>query len=512
MRPLFIALILAGMCGNLVSVHAERVKRKPIAALPAQTQALFDESMRLFEECYDPQAHLIRLPVMSHTNALGTFMVRESSWYALGLLMRDQRDDRARAAVLLETVLKQQYLTPGTKWFGTFKRSPEDPEPAAGTRDFTAFDPNWRQFIGTTFEIILQEYSDRISPELRTQLNHSLDNVVDGELQEHRLPPYYSNIALMQGALLDWVAEHHNRADVKQQAADWTHEVARLFHQHESFSEYNSPTYAGIDLCGLALWRAYGSTPEMRHEGVVMEAALWNNIADFYQPALRNISGPYDRSYGMDMESYVAPTGVWLRSVLDAAHAPLPPISSSTNHVTDVWIAPIVATLGAVIPAQAMAKLKSFGGEHLVTARIDEKRVATAWIGTNAIWGGEATSRSRSVGPASQFHPATVQWRTPTGSIGWVQLASAPPLDVTADRGGLTVETTGDVGFLLHASEMRAEQLTATHWRLPGLSIELSGDADSFVIKPINNDTVYVTYRVTKSLLLSVHSSPDTSN
>ena len=52
-----------------------------------------------------------------------------------------------------------------------------------------------------------------------------------------------------------------------------------------------------------------------------MEATLWRDLADFYQPELRNISGPYDRAYGMDMESYVSVVGVWMRTAL-AAKAP----------------------------------------------------------------------------------------------------------------------------------------------------------------------------------------------
>src|ERR1700712_2856331 len=120
----------------------------------------------------------------------------------------------------------------------------------------------------------------------------------------------------------------------------------------------------------------------MRSMGAEMEASLWNDIADFYQPSLRNISGPYDRSYGMDMESYVAVTGVWLRSVLPAKQAPLPEhLALNTDHIADVWFAPQVAILGARIPAEAMKKFSTFSGPHLVTRTIDEQRTATAWIG-----------------------------------------------------------------------------------------------------------------------------------
>ena len=107
-------------------------------------------------------------------------------------------------------------------------------------------------------------------------------------------------------------------ADWKKQSTEWTEAVYKLYKQYGAFFEYNSPTYCGVDIYGLALWRSYGSTPRIRSIGSEMEAGLWRDIATLYQPELRNISGPYDRAYGMDMESYVSVDGVWMRTVLDA--------------------------------------------------------------------------------------------------------------------------------------------------------------------------------------------------
>jgi len=71
----------------------------------------------------------------------GYHMVRESSWYALGLLPRDETGDRQRAAEILDTVLKQQYVTPGVRWYGTFRRAPEEPDPALDAVIWGNYDP-----------------------------------------------------------------------------------------------------------------------------------------------------------------------------------------------------------------------------------------------------------------------------------------------------------------------------------------------------------------------------------
>jgi hypothetical protein len=482
-----------------------------VQQLPTNTREMFEASMRLSAESFNFADRLVVRPTSSHSNARGGLLVRESSWYALGLLARDQAGDRVLAATILESVLNQQYRTPGKKWYGTFKRTPEEPEPAPGTIAFTGYDPNWRQFIGTTFQMILIEYPDRIPSSLAERLYASIDLAIKGEQQDGRLKETYSNIALMYGALWDFASAHNGDIEWKRGAAAWNEEVNRLYRIHNTFFEYNSPTYYGVDLYGLALWREYGSTQRMRSMGADMEASLWNDIADFYQPSLRNISGPYDRSYGMDMESYVAATGLWLRSVLPAAQAPLPEqLSLSTDHMADLWLAPQVAILGARIPATTMKKFRSFTGPHLVTRTIDEHRVATAWIGEHAMWGGEATSLTKDAGTTTQFHPATVQWRTPSGKIGWVRLTRAPNLNATADRNGITIETKGDVTFRIAASDIVSSSITAKAWNLPGMSIVVDSDgafSSHRTDSPESPNAVDVTYSGVSRIRLQLHNS-----
>jgi hypothetical protein len=213
----------------------------------------------------------------------------------------------------------------------------------------------------------------------------------------------------------------------------------------------------------------------------------------------------------MDMESYVAVTGVWLRSVLDAQHAPLPKITQATDHVADVWFAPEIIALGAHIPPIAMAKFRKFSGPHLLRRRIDEQRTATAWIGERAIWGGESTNLTKGAGAGTQYHPATVQWRTPSGSIGWIQLTHSPKLDATADKQGITIDTSGDVSFRVYAEGTNASQLSGKLWSLPGLHVDVTTDA-MFSSEPENDlqsPTAFdVTYHAAKRIRLQIQVQP----
>ena len=475
-----------------------------LASMDKNTRELFQESMDLDAQLYDEGVKLVHRPgYRSSASGTGSYMVRESSWYALGLLLRDAAGDRQRAAEILDAVLKQQYLTPGVKWYGTYRRTPEEPDPTGNPVMWRGYDPNWRHFIGTTLAMVLIEFPDRITPELSKRMYEAIDRAIDGEMKEGRLVPSYSNIALMYGFLWDFAGVHDKRDDWRKQAAVWTESVYALFKKYDAFFEYNSPTYYGVDLYGLALWRDYGSTKRIQTIGSEMEATLWKDIASYYNPRLRNISGPYDRSYGMDQESYVSIVGVWMRTVLDAKTAPLPAIASSTDHVADVWFAPHLAILGTRIPQDAISQIKQFEGEHLLHKQITEERFATAWIGRDVIFGGESTNKTKDVGTASQFHPATVQWRTPSGEIGWVQLTQAPMIDAAADEHGLKISATGTVRFRIHAKDIVQTKVGEKEWELPGLRIAVDSDAKNFSMEKADN-AVDVTYSGMTTMRLGI--------
>jgi hypothetical protein len=408
-------------------------------------------------------------------------VVRDSTWYAVGLLLRDQPGDRDRAAQILRTVLKAQYHEPGKVWDGTFRRTPNEPEPGPDAVIWRAYDPNWREFVGTTLALILEEFPDRIPADLRPAMISSIDDAVAGEIKDGRLVPTYTNPALMLGFLWYYAAVHGNRPDWIAPATKWQEDIYKLFKQHDTFFEYNSPTYAGVDFFALALWRDYGFTPRMRSIGSEMEATLWRSVADLYNANLRNISGPYDRSYGMDMQSYVSVTGLWLRTVLDADQAPLtrfdnPPV----DHVADLWFVPPIVVLDTQIPPDAMKVFRSFQGEHEVRRPIADQRIATAWIGKNVIYGGEITGHTKDVDAHSQFHPVTVQWLSSGGKIGWIQLTQCPPIDADADKKHIVISAAGDVGFRIYAPGIVSTGANADQWNLPGLAVHVESDARGF--------------------------------
>ena len=485
-----------------------------VESLGKNSRELFSIAMQWGDKYYDAQAKLCRMPPSpqyAELHSMQYLAVRESAWYAVGLLLRDGTGDRARAAQILDTVLKAQYREPGKPWDGTFRRSPAEPEPGSDAVMWRAYDPNWREFVGTTFAVILNEYPERISPELRQRMIDAIDYAVAGEMKQGRLLPTYTNISLMYGFLWDFAAVRGGKPEWTAQAEKWQTTVYKLYKEHDAFWEYNSPTYSGVDVFGLALWRDYGFTPLMRERGSEMEAGLWRATADLYNANLRNISGPYDRAYGMDMQSYVSVMGLWLRTVLDADHAPLTKFDPPVDHVADLWLAPMIVALDTRIPPDAMAKFKSFPGPHQVKRAIADQRIATAWIGKTVIYGGEITGHTRDVDARSQFHPVTVQWQAPDGKIGWIQLTRCPAIDAAADQGGIVISAAGDVSFRIRAPDVTSKDLTSGNWNLPGLTVGVKSDAKSFTAAQ-HGPFVDVEYKGITQMVLTIQPSTTSSH
>lgn len=416
-------------------------------------------------------------------------MTRDSAWYALGLLQRGAGSDVERAHRALDAVVVTQFVAPGTPYDGTFRRAPEEPDPPADPVMWVHYDPNWRQFIGTTFALICDRFG--VPSSLEQRMRQAIGRAVDGE-EEDRVAPTYANIALMKAWLDAW-AGHEERADA------FAQRIAGHFAENGTFLEYNSPTYYGIDLFALALWRT--STNELASLGADIEAALWRDIARFYHAGLRNMCGPYDRAYGMDMTSHATPLGLWVWSVVgQAERAPFPDTSRRFSHPHDICFAPCVAAFDAHVPDDALVHLTTFAGERTIEQLITDRplRLASAWLSDDVMLGAQT-------GPASgigwfQHHHATIHWRRDDSAVGWARLRPDVVADAAAAPGELRVTTSSSqpIVFDVHPEP----QLVGTGWSADGF--EISVETDAVAVSLEAGAVVYEPAHGTTTFLISV--------
>lgn len=425
---------------------------------------------------YDPAYDLLVNPPDADSKQPPRYHhVRDSIWYATGLLMRQGEGDVEHALKVIRAVLRYQFDEPGRVYHGTFRRAPEEPTPPPDHAvEWKDYDPNWREFICCVFLILLREYAPLLPDDLQAAMWQSIRKAAEGAFAR-RVPPHYTNIALMSALLMDYAGEHFEVSEWRMQAEVLALTVYQLFMANDStFWEYNSPTYYGVDLFALALWRIYGLSAEVfRTPGAAMEAELWRDIARFYHAGLRNLCGPYDRSYGMDLTHYIGVVALWIALAVPPEQAPMPDVSQTFGHSADFFFMPPIALLGAQVPDDVLPHLTAFQGTRQVERQVEPGRIATAWLSDSIMIGASTAHPIRS--GDYQFHAATMHWHAPDGRVLWLRLRTIGPVNARVEHGILTIDcmypTT--LRFELLAPGLQPDQIEPAQWSLPGLVLSV---------------------------------------
>ncbi|WP_126602885.1 hypothetical protein [Dictyobacter aurantiacus] len=410
--------------------------------------------------------------------------VRETIWYALGLLQRRAASDHERALQAIQTVLSYQFDEPGKPYDGTWYRLSEEPHPGEDAKVWRDYDPNWREFIGSTLAIILLEHEADLPGNLVAGIEQALRRAIRGAL-ERRLPASYTNIALMHAFLLDCTGRRFGDPDWQSRGEAYAHEIYQLFEPNHAFAEFNAPTYYGVDLYALGLWRSYSSSSLLQRLGSDMEARLWRDVALMYHAGMKNMAGPFDRAYGMDMQSYASLIGLWIWMATGKEFAPFPDVSRPFAHQHDFAFVPCYIAVGVSVPDDVLPHLRSFQGERQVVRTITNhpRRVAHAWVGQHILLGGEETEYSK---PASnQFHPITIQWVGEQGRICWIRLVyhTNIVINASAEKNMITCNIRGvnddhpDIIFRLFTPAGSRLSLQQDRWQVSGLTVDVDTHA-----------------------------------
>jgi hypothetical protein len=465
--------------------------RTHLVDLDPLARDLAERSLDWLDRYWDTAVGLFRMPADALYEAgqadAAVHLVRETAWYALGLLLRNADGDNERAVRAVDALLAYQFDAPKHPYHGTWYRSPHEPPPPANPVIWDDYDPNWREFIGTTLALMLIEYEPLLPDDLVRRVDIALHRAIAGTL-ERNVPASYTNIALMTAFLLQFGAARFNQRDWAALAERLAAEIVARFRVNGAFDEYNSPTYYGIDLYALALWRSYAASALLRAAGAEIEAALWRDIAQYYHAGMRNIVGPYDRSYGMDLRRYVACLGMWIWLATGYEHAPFPDLTAPLEHGWDFAIAPVFALLGLRMPADARPHFVAFQGrrqiEHVIANQ--PQRVATAWVGARVMLGGEDSGGSQR--GSDQFHPATIHWLIEDSVVGWIRLRHTAPVDARAERNQLAIvcsagaRDTQEFIFQIAAPQLDLAALQPDRWELPGMTVRVETNAGDPIV------------------------------
>lgn len=325
---------------------------------------------------------------------------------------------------------------------------------------------------------VVELYSDLLGADLVTRIEDALEIAAVGEMRRNgtypagdNLVPAYSNPALMRCLVVGWIGARRADATLVAYADDQARLLLELFfgpggtngssteQVGGTLSEYNAPTYYGMDVWALAAHLAYGPPrAAMTAAAARVLRALWDDVAAHYNPYLRNLAGPYDRAYTRDMTAHSAVLSLWWWGLFGRAHGPQAPLGDA-DLLYDVSqgaaLALVMDVAARYISNDTAAKLTApaerWAGARLLNRTIYSSldadadapppRVATSWVSAEVMIGAESLAEPDGANRGAQFVPAIVHWasdpaRTPAPYVGFFSLyPSATTIDAAAGPG-----------------------------------------------------------------------------
>ncbi|KAM0542281.1 hypothetical protein ACHAPJ_012889 [Fusarium lateritium] len=488
---------------GLITLAGAATSTSYVDSLSENAKELLTESMDWMDTYYDAKAGY--LYDFSGAAAL-RHETRSSVWYAFGLLARNKGKDAAEAEKIIKNVIRGQYRDPADEWYGTYQKTPEEPLvglPAYPAEIYGTWDPNWRGFIGTTLIMALEEFSKLISKPTQALMLESLHNATKGDEyrfgnldpKKDNLYPSYSNPAIMRAFMSGWTGRRLKEANMTKSGERYAKDIIDLFERANTLSEFNSGTYTGVSLYGLTLWSKYLPKDSiMAKSGPEMIKHTWKAVGDLWHPDMKNMAGPWDRSYGYDMNRYLSLMALWFWAFIGKDNSSLIQKPQVMSHVGDYAWAPLFAALAKshqmLVPMQTLKDLTTFKGEHNFTASTyyppfdTVPRNISTWVSKDLTIGAQSYKQISLGGPAQNqeaYNPAVVQWNT-GNEISFISLyPSETALDVKVGPGKLHLSyprgNSSSVFSLLVGTFVKKP--TIKGWGdLPGLRVKVSGNID----------------------------------
>ncbi len=263
-------------------------------------------------------------------------LLRESAYFAFGLLQRGGARDVAAAARILDLVISRQNSDSLSEFWGSFTCEYEQ---TWETWEFP--DKNWAQFMGVIFAHILNrpDLVGRLPVKVVERLRASFLTTVAATLRRD-VDPAYSNIAFLSAALAAAGARLCNERGAERFAYRKLREVSRRA-SSGIVDEYLSPTYYGTSFYALYSTAMFSPSLRVEREAVTLQDLLWEDVNQSFHPATGQLAGPHSRAYGDDMRDYAAKLKYFIYLATGGRY-PIP--SEEVHHAHDCSSLSIIST------------------------------------------------------------------------------------------------------------------------------------------------------------------------
>ncbi len=248
--------------------------------MDANSRRLYDLGLADLRARFDPALNLVRDPFLPERH-----LPHQSLRYAAALL---DAGDGQTAEGIVEAVLGMQELRPADPHRGNFRWHWED----AGVIDLNAC-----QFV---LEVLVRMRLDALSAALRERVLSAM-RLAFAEAERLAVHWTYTNIYLLDVHNRILGGEMLGDANIAVAGAERLRDWARRTREVGAPHEFNSPTYAAVQLTGLAAIAEGASDPQLGALAVEMEELIWRHVARYWHAATMQPGGPHSRVYRRDL-------------------------------------------------------------------------------------------------------------------------------------------------------------------------------------------------------------------
>ncbi|XHR30581.1 MAG: hypothetical protein ACFUZC_08455 [Chthoniobacteraceae bacterium] len=249
---------------------------------------------------FDPDWSLLKLPVSRnvHTEHIPAnsmrHPIRESLYYALLLLERDSDGDEERAhAIIHKAISLQSFTDPSSPLYGLWNYFAEE-----SAENCPLPDLNWADFNGMTLLMIWHLHGDRLDESTSLLIRESIYRAACC-IRKRNVAMTYTNIAIKGTFVTLAAAELLGDKSLMDYAVDRARRLHAEVFKTASFSEYNSPTYAGVSLGGLMAIDNFVLHEPSRVQCREIQHRFWMHIAKHFHVPTCELAGPHSRAYSI---------------------------------------------------------------------------------------------------------------------------------------------------------------------------------------------------------------------
>lgn len=280
----------------------------------------------------------------------------------------------------------------------------------------------------------MEEFPDLLGKTLISKITKAMEIQAIGAMRRNgtngdNLVTGYTNPGIMRALTVGWVGAKTNNKTYIDFANKSGDDITALFKAGSNvFTEYNAPTYYGIDIWALAAAIKYGPKDQsMTKNAPFLLTELWKDIGEHYNAFLGNVAGPYDRANSRDLTQDSAVLPLWVWGLMGYSKAPEPNKRQANleyDAAEAASMAIVMDTVAKYVPNEVMSELKSFGTARTITKVIrddletNKSRIATSYVSKTLMIGGFESNETEI--RSKQHVPAIVHWVSCAISFDWI--------------------------------------------------------------------------------------------